>query len=58
MENLREFNKIKILKPIDNYCERMLKLIKQCKTNKELIEKIDNIYADGFSNGSMNSLGE
>ena len=46
--------KIKIINPIDNYSERMLRLINQCKTDSEKIAIIDRIYADGLSDGSTN----
>ena len=46
--------KIKIIYPIDDYSERMLRLINQCKTDSEIIEVIDKIYSDGFYNGSTN----
>ena len=44
----------KILNPIDDYSKRMLRLIKKCKTNSEIIAVIDKIYADGFYDGSTN----
>lgn len=46
--------KSKTIQPITDYSTRILKCIKKCKTNKELLEVIDKIYADGFSDGSMN----
>ena len=47
IEGVNTPKKIKIINPIDDYSERRLKLIKQCKTDSEIKSVIDSIYADG-----------